>query len=52
MGLLPALKLLFAGLALVLVLTFTAPHPVLAVLTVLVWAPSPLATCRVFGYWW
>ena len=38
MGLLPALKLLFAGLALVLlVLTFTAPHPVLAVLTVLVW---------------
>ncbi|MDX7858899.1 MFS transporter [Aeromonas caviae] len=38
MGPLPALKLLFAGLALVLlVLTFTAPHPVLAVLTVLVW---------------
>ncbi|EPC3541765.1 MFS transporter [Aeromonas hydrophila] len=35
MGPLPALKLLFAGLALVLlVLTFTAPHPVL---TVLVW---------------
>lgn len=35
---LPALKLLFAGLAVVLlVLTFTAPHPVLAVLTVLVW---------------
>jgi predicted MFS family arabinose efflux permease len=38
MGPLPALKLLFAGLAVVLlVLTFTAPHPVLAVLTVLVW---------------
>lgn len=38
MGPLPALKLLFAGLALVLLmLTFTAPHPVLAVLTVLVW---------------
>ena len=38
MGPLPALKLLFAGLAMVLlVLTFTAPHPVLAVLTVLVW---------------
>ena len=38
MGPLPALKLLFAGLALVLfILTFTAPHPVLAVLTVLVW---------------
>ncbi|WP_421199645.1 MFS transporter [Aeromonas enteropelogenes] len=38
MGPLPALKLLFAGLALVLlVLTFTALHPVLAVLTVLVW---------------
>ncbi|MFM4968035.1 MFS transporter [Aeromonas veronii] len=33
MGPLPALKLLFAGLALVLLaLTFTAPHPVLAVL--------------------
>lgn len=38
MGPLPALKQLFAGLAVVLlVLTFTAPHPVLAVLTVLVW---------------
>ena len=38
MGPLPALKLLFAGLAVVLlVLTFTAPHPVLAVLTALVW---------------
>ncbi len=38
MGPLPALKLLFAGLAVVLlVLTFTAPYPVLAVLTVLVW---------------
>ncbi|WP_447831775.1 MFS transporter [Aeromonas salmonicida] len=38
LGPLPALKLLFGGLALVLlVLTFTAPHPVLAVLTVLVW---------------
>ncbi|MGY3942559.1 MFS transporter [Aeromonas tecta] len=38
MGPLPALKLMFAGLALVLLmLTFTAPHPVLAVLTVLVW---------------
>lgn len=38
MGPLPALKLLFAGLAVVLlVLTFTAPHQVLAVLTVLVW---------------
>ena len=38
MGPLPALKLMFAGLALVLfILTFTAPHPVLAVLTVLVW---------------
>ena len=38
MGPLPALKLLCAGLAVVLlVLTFTAPHPVLAVLTVLVW---------------
>ncbi|WP_339331703.1 MFS transporter [Aeromonas caviae] len=38
MGPLPALKLLFAGLTVVLlVLTFTAPHPVLAVLTVLVW---------------
>ncbi|MFM5817733.1 MFS transporter [Aeromonas sanarellii] len=38
MGPRPALKLLFAGLALVLLmLTFTAPHPVLAVLTVLVW---------------
>ncbi|HHQ4914258.1 MFS transporter [Aeromonas veronii] len=38
MGPLPALKLLFAGLALVLLaLTFTAPHPVLAALTVLVW---------------
>ncbi|MEI4960111.1 MFS transporter [Aeromonas caviae] len=38
MGPLPALKLLFAGLAVVLlVLTFTAPHPVLSVLTVLVW---------------
>ncbi|MDH1897526.1 MFS transporter [Aeromonas caviae] len=38
MGPLPALKLLFAGLAVVLlVLTFTAQHPVLAVLTVLVW---------------
>ncbi|MGL6568217.1 MFS transporter [Aeromonas caviae] len=38
MGPLPALKLLFAGLAVVLlVLTFTAPHPVLAVLTVPVW---------------
>ncbi|CAJ1868258.1 Inner membrane transport protein YdhP [Aeromonas jandaei] len=38
MGPLPALKLLFAGLALILLaLTFTAPHPVLAVLTVLVW---------------
>ena len=38
MGPLPALKLLFAGLAVVLLmLTFTAPHPVLAVFTVLVW---------------
>ncbi|EOD54921.1 MFS transporter [Aeromonas molluscorum] len=38
MGPLPALKLMFAGLALILLmLTFTAPHPVLAVLTVLVW---------------
>ncbi|WP_429023395.1 MFS transporter [Aeromonas allosaccharophila] len=38
MGPLPALKLLFGGLALVLLLlTFTAPHPVPAVLTVLVW---------------
>ncbi|MDF2409579.1 MFS transporter [Aeromonas sp. 2HA2] len=38
LGPLPALKLLFGGLALVLLtLTFTAPHPVLAVLTVLVW---------------
>ncbi|MFM1680305.1 MFS transporter [Aeromonas salmonicida] len=41
LGPLPTLKLLFGGLALVLlVLTFTAPHPVLAVLavlTVLVW---------------
>ncbi|MDQ1883285.1 MFS transporter [Aeromonas salmonicida] len=36
LGPLPALKLLFGGLVL-LVLTFTAPHPVLAVLTVLVW---------------
>ncbi len=53
MGPLPALKLLFAGLALVLLaLTFTAPHPVLAVLTVLVWAPLPSATCRVCRCWW
>ncbi|MNY15021.1 Inner membrane transport protein YdhP [compost metagenome] len=38
MGPLPALKLMFGGLALILLmLTFTAPHPVLAVLTVLVW---------------
>ncbi len=38
MGPLPALKLMFAGLAVILLLlTFTAPHPVLAVLTVLVW---------------
>lgn len=38
LGPLPALKLMFAGLALILLLlTFTAPHPVLAVLTVLVW---------------
>ena len=34
----PALKLMFGGLALILLmLTFTAPHPVLAVFTVLVW---------------
>ena len=38
MGPLPALKLMFGGLALILLmLTFTAPHPVLAVFTVLVW---------------
>ncbi len=38
LGPLPALKLMFGGLALILLmLTFTAPHPVLAVLTVLVW---------------
>lgn len=38
MGPLPALKLMFGGLAVILLmLTFTAPHPVLAVLTVLVW---------------
>ena len=40
MGPLPALKLMFGGLALILLmLTFTAPHPVLAVFTVLVWGP-------------
>ena len=38
LGPLPALKLMFGGLALILLmLTFTAPHPVLAVFTVLVW---------------
>lgn len=37
-GALPALKLLFAGLALILfTLTFTASEPILAILTVVVW---------------
>jgi DHA1 family inner membrane transport protein len=37
-GAIPALKIIFAGLAAVLLLlNFTAPHPVLALLTVLLW---------------
>ncbi len=37
-GAIPALKILFAGLATILcTLTFTASHPVLVVLTILVW---------------
>ena len=52
-GAIPALKILFSGLAAILLaLTFTASHPLLVVLTVLVWGGFAFGNVPALRCWW